>query len=119
MQTDIRSIVLYVSDLGRALQFYQEGLEMKTLSRSDEDHIAVVDAGGAELWLYSGIPDAKWLDYPVCIFNVGDVEEARERVVANGGEITSKLTKDGLGSYYIFKDTEGNSGEIRQPPARK
>ena len=118
MQTSIRSIVIPVQDLDRAVSFY-EGLELKVKSRFDDHNIAVVDAGGAELWILTDVPDAKLPTYPVCIFNVGDVEEARKRVESKGGEITSELTKDGFGSYYIYKDPDGNLGEIRQPPARK
>lgn len=118
MQTSIRSIVIPVKDLGRAIDFY-EGLELKLKSRLDDYGIAVVDAGGAELWLLADVPDAKLTSYPVCIFNVEDVEEAKKRVESNGGEISSELTKDGFGTYYIFKDPDGNLAEIRQPRARK
>lgn len=118
MQTDIRSIVLPVKDLDRASQFYA-ALEMKTKHRFDDDGLAVVDAGGAQLWLITSVPDAKLPEYPVCIFNVSDVEASREIVEGNGGKIVSELTKDGFGSYYIFADPDGNMGEIRQPPARK
>ena len=117
MQTNIRSIVLPVKDLDRAVKFY-EGIDLKIDNRFDDDGIAFVDCGGAQLWLVV-LPDLTPANYPVCIFNIADVEEARQRVESIGGEIISELTKDGMGTYYIYKDPDGNQGEIRQPRAKK
>ena len=117
MQTKLRSVVLPVDDLGRAIEFY-EGLELKTKGRFDDDGVAFIDAGAAQLWLVTTAesPPPK---YPVCIFSIADVEEARQRVESLGGKIVSELHKDGMGSYYMFTDPDGNMSEIRQPPARK
>ena len=116
MQTKLQSLVFTVSDLGRAVEFY-EGLDLKLIGRWDEDGIAFVDVGGAQLWLVA--TEETPPSYPVCIFRVADVEEARQRVEKLGGKIVSELAKDAMGSYYIFADPDGNQAEIRQPPARK
>lgn len=112
----IQSLVFPVTDLGRAVDFFQ-GLEFKLIGRYDEDGVAFIGVGGAQLWLV--VTEETPPTYPVCIFKVDDVEETRQRVVKLGGKIVSELQEDGMGSYYIFADPDGNQAEIRQPPARK
>lgn len=117
METTINATILAVQDLSRAVGFY-EALGLTLKFRSDEHHTAIFDGGGSRLWLVSEVPNVQWANYPVCVFRVKDVEEARKCVESQGGEIVSELSEDPMGPYYIFKDTEGNQSEIRQPPAR-
>ena len=46
----LQSLVFPVTDLGRAVDFFQ-GLEFKLIGRFDEDGVAFIGVGGAQLWL--------------------------------------------------------------------
>ena len=116
MGIQIQSTLLIVEDPGRAVRFY-EGIGLRTTRIVEEENSVLLDAGGSEVWLIG----AEGMDrpvYPACIFAVDDLEASRRLIEEHGGKILGKPKSDVLGSYYLFKDPDGNVLEIRQPPAQ-
>jgi predicted enzyme related to lactoylglutathione lyase len=112
----IQSTLLIVEDPRSAARFY-EGIGLRTIRIVEEENSVLLDAGGSEIWLIG----AEGIDrpvYPACILGVDDLEASRRLIEEQGGKILGNPKSDVLGSYYLFKDPDGNVLEIRQPPAR-
>ena len=119
--TGLRSVLVLADDLERALRFYADAFDLTDVRRSPDTEalsgeLAELNVGGTTVWFYTGLPTRPKAPYPVLILDVDDVEAARQRVEQHGGTLTSDLRSDPLGTYYIFRDTEGNILEIRQRP---
>jgi predicted enzyme related to lactoylglutathione lyase len=119
--TGLRAVLLLADDLDRALRFYAGALGLNEVKRSPDPaalggELGELRVGDATVWFYTGLPDRPKAPYPVLILDVEDIEAAKKRIVQHGGTITSDRRSDPLGSYYIFKDSEGNILEARQRP---
>ena len=54
--------------------------------------------------------------YPSIVIGVGDIEEAMEKINANGGKVLGEPHEiPNFGKYVSFLDTEGNRNSIIQP----
>jgi predicted enzyme related to lactoylglutathione lyase len=119
--TGLRAVLLLADDLDRTLRFYAGAFGLTEVERSPDPaalsgELAELRVGDATVWFYTGLPERPKAPYPVLILDVDDIEAARERIAQHGGTITSDRRSDPLGSYYIFRDTEGNILEARQRP---
>lgn len=115
---EVRSVLVLVDDIDRAVTFYVSAVGLEVVQRFDDPaplsgKLAELRAGGTIIWLYDGLPTRPKAPYPVLIMAVDDLAGARALIEQHGGTITSQLRSDMLGDHYIFTDTEGNILEIR------
>ena len=127
----IDHVVLRVSDVPRALEFYCDVLGCK-IERTKEDIglvqlrsgaalIDLVDIAG-ELGRAGGAPpwaEGRNVDHFALRIEFLDEDEIREHLAAHGvapGEVKSRYGADGEGPSMYITDPDGNGVELKGPP---
>lgn len=84
-------VILYVSDMNRAVRFYQDVLGIAVVAPQHEDYgddfWVVLGTGDCKLCLHGGGAQNRGDDAPKIVFHVDDIHASRERVVSKGIEV--------------------------------
>jgi catechol 2,3-dioxygenase-like lactoylglutathione lyase family enzyme len=127
MQQRVSVITLGVSDLERALAFY-EGLGW-TDARRPDDEIVFFQAGGMVVALWdrrllaeeSALPDPGGFGGIALAHNVGseaEVDEVLAQAIEAGGRVTRPARRLSWGGYSgTFTDPDGHPWEVAHNPA--
>lgn len=102
MKYKFDAVFYYVSDLDRAVRFYEDALEMKVKSR---DFVARFDIDGVLFELVPGQPDGQG-NARLCLA-VDDIEAARRDLAARGVEVSAPERKSN-GLLASLRDPDGN-----------
>lgn len=112
-----------VTDLSRAIKFYEAVFECRLETRTvDGNQMAVfpgsLDQPGISGALACGTSYKPSIDGTRIYFASSNIRAVLERVLKNGGRIEYPVTEIGeLGSVAEFIDSEGNRIALHQPPA--
>ena len=103
-------VLIYVSDVGESVKWYQEILELPVLYQ--DDGFASLGVGGQRLGLHAGgNTDPKTSSTPV--FKVGDYAVAKATLESRGCEFHfENETPNAI--FGSFKDPDGSSLQIMQ-----
>ena len=105
-------VFYWVSDLGRAVDFYQGVLGL-SLARRDADNWAEFDAGGRRFALHSAVDGQ-----PVrpggatAVFSVQDLDRAKAELSARGVEFGHEGDVAGYARFASFADPDGNTIQL-------
>ena len=81
-------VILYVSDMNRAVRFYRDVLGLIPVYPQCDDYSqefwVVLDTGGCKLCLHGGGKQDHGQDSPKIVFQVDDIQQAREELLAQG-----------------------------------
>jgi len=114
----IGQVLVSVSDVDRAVEFYRDALGLRFLFRVPERPMAFFDAGGIRLYL--GVPEKEEFRTAATLyFRVDDIEAAHRELSARGVgfiEAPHLTHDDGQTQLWLafFKDSEGNYHSIMQ-----
>jgi catechol 2,3-dioxygenase-like lactoylglutathione lyase family enzyme len=125
MDWTLEVVVVPVSDLDRAKQFYSEQLGFKvdhdTTFNEDTRILQLTPPGsGCSIVLGKGIVKGEPGSLKGVQLVVSDLEKARAQLIERGvevGEIVRMNEQDG-GSFIFFDDPDGNSWAVQEIKAR-
>ena len=119
--SQIGQVAMNAHDIERAVTFYRDKLGMKHLF-SVPPKMAFFDCDGIMLML--SLPEKPEFDHPgsILYFNVEDIEQAAETLIARGVKFEEKPTfVANMGAYDLwmgfFRDSENNLLAIRSQVA--
>jgi predicted enzyme related to lactoylglutathione lyase len=119
--SQIGQVAMNAHDIERAVTFYRDKLGMKHLF-SVPPKMAFFDCDGIMLML--SLPEKPEFDHPgsILYFNVEDIEQAAETLIARGVQFEDKPTfVANMGAYDLwmgfFRDSENNLLAIRSQVA--
>ena len=119
--SQIGQVAMNAHDIERAVTFYRDKLGMKHLF-SVPPKMAFFDCDGIMLML--SLPEKPEFDHPgsILYFNVEDIEQAAENLIARGVQFEDKPTfVANMGAYDLwmgfFRDSENNLLAIRSQVA--
>ena len=119
--SQIGQVAMNAHDIERAVTFYRDKLGMKHLF-SVPPKMAFFDCDGIMLML--SLPEKPEFDHPgsILYFNVEDIEQAAETLIARGVQFEEKPTfVANMGAYDLwmgfFRDSENNLLAIRSQVA--
>ena len=103
-----------VSDFDRARAFYGKVLQNETQGRSAMDRtrwrsLSPRTSPSVAGHLYPGTPAARGTGSTIHLAVAAPLEEALERVTANGGEVVSPIVTIPAGRFAYCLDPDGNS----------
>ena len=100
----------------RAVKFYTSAFGWKINKWSDQAYW-LIDAGAEkEPGINGAITTRESLKAVTNTIGVGSIEDARAKVRASGGKVTTEIVPiPGIGRFCYCQDTEGNSFGILQP----
>ena len=114
-------VQLSVSNLGKAIEWYEQVLGFKTVERRDDLKFAHVETNVPGLQL--GLGEGGTLKGPGAVvinFSVVDVAAARKQLEARGVVFSGPTTViPGKVALAGFKDPDGNQLRLAGPPPRK
>ena len=128
----IDHVVLRVADLDRALRFYTEALGCKVERRLDELGLVQLRAGAALIDLVpvdsplgkagGGPPaaDGRNVDHVALRIEAFDEAALRAHLVSHGiepGDVATRYGAEGNGPSMYVRDPDGNTVELKGPPA--
>jgi catechol 2,3-dioxygenase-like lactoylglutathione lyase family enzyme len=105
-------VFYWVSDLDRAVAFYEAALGLRLLRR-DADNWAEFDAGGRRFALHSvaeGQPLAP--GGATAVFSVDDLDRAKADLTARGVEFGHEGDVGGYARFASFTDPDGNAVQL-------
>ena len=106
--------VIGVSDMTRAVQFYQQALELEVQQTSP--YWSDLTCGDGNLALQSHRPDPDTVVHTMVIFTVADLDAAIADVEAAGGTLQSRRDDDHAPVLIAHVlDTENNVIQLAQP----
>ena len=111
-------VIVYVSDMQRAVQFYHAtlGIRIRYPSRDDysQEHWVELETGNCSLCLHGGGSSALGADCAKIVFGVSDIRATRQALLVNGvalGEIRSPA----IGVYVCEgQDPDGNPFSLEE-----
>ena len=112
----VGQIHISVSDIDRAVAFYQDILGLKLLFRVEGQPMAFFDCGGVRLYL--GVPsDPKYKANSFLYYRVGDIDATYRRLSSAGVKFLSPphlIHKTPAGELWMtgFQDPDGNYAQI-------
>lgn len=119
--SQIGQVAMNAQDIERAVTFYRDKLGMKHLF-SVPPKMAFFDCDG--IMLMVSLPEKPEFDHPgsILYFNVEDIEQAAEALIARGVQFEEKPTfVANMGAYDLwmgfFRDSENNLLAIRSQVA--
>ncbi|OYW23208.1 MAG: hypothetical protein B7Z55_03755 [Planctomycetales bacterium 12-60-4] len=84
----LMEVILYVSDMNRAVSFYRDVLGIALLFPVVDDYSqefwVVLNTGSCQLCLHGGGTQDRGTDSPKIVFQVDDIHSARETLLAKG-----------------------------------
>lgn len=109
--------IVPITDMRRAVAFYQDVLGMEVKQRFGGLMAIMADKGQARLWLFNaqraGIDWPPRDDHPTFVFFTDDFQRDYRRFEELGIPMRN-LEEDPLGHIVMFQDSEGNLLELRQ-----
>jgi uncharacterized protein len=113
------------ADPQRAKSFYSQafGWQMQQMGEEMGNYIVVTtgdpkEPGGINGGIYGTPPgvSGKEVNAFACVIGVDNIDQARDKVKAAGGELMGeKMDIPGIGTFIRCKDTEGNIFTLLQP----
>ena len=106
-------VYYWVSDMDRAVKFYEDVLGLGLLRR-DSSNWAELDAGGVRLALHGAI-DGRPLEVggATAVFRVDDLEAAKAELEARGAEFDEHVGEvEGFARFASMRDPDGNRVQI-------
>ena len=103
-------------DMDRAVAFYRDALGLG-LKFQDGARWAQFDAGGVNFSISSPEEAAATAAGATVIFEVDDLETAREGLAAHGAEVLDTRDMGGHGRSLTFRDPDGNIVQLFQRAA--
>lgn len=118
----LESIVLRVSNVHKASQWYEQKLGLKTRSFDDEEKLAVLETGsGTTLTLAQLKPEEFAPPFHFCgtypLFRCHDARTCLETLLAQNVH-TDVLHEDELSRRFSFYDPDGNRIEVIETPKK-
>jgi catechol 2,3-dioxygenase-like lactoylglutathione lyase family enzyme len=105
-------VFYWVSDLGRAVDFYQ-GILGLPLLRRDADNWAEFDAGGRRFALHSAAEGQPLLPGgATAVFSVEDLDRAKRELSSRGVEFGHEGDVAGYARFASFNDPDGNPVQL-------
>jgi catechol 2,3-dioxygenase len=105
-------VFYWVSDLGRAVEFYEGVLGLRLLRR-DADNWAEFDAGGRRFALHSAVEgQALTPGGATAVFKVDDLDRAKRELSSRGVEFGHEGDVAGYARFASFDDPDGNPVEL-------
>jgi len=109
----IYDVTLTVSDLTRAIDFYQNTLGLRKQYATDT--YAGFDGGGVQLGLRQGVPPSDPTGTPLIDFQVADIETVYATLKERGVHFSQEPhTAPWGGHIAFFEDPDGNQLELIQ-----
>jgi catechol 2,3-dioxygenase-like lactoylglutathione lyase family enzyme len=105
-------VFYWVSDLDRAVDFYQGVLGL-SLARRDADNWAEFDAGGRRFALHSAVDGQPVLPGgATAVFSVQDLDRAKAELSLRGVEFGHEGDVAGYARFASFADPDGNTIQL-------
>jgi predicted enzyme related to lactoylglutathione lyase len=105
-------VFYWVSDLGRAVNFYHDVLGLRLLRR-DADNWAEFDAGGRRFALHSATEGQPVIPGgATAVFAVEDLDRAKAELARRGVEFGHEGDVGGYARFASFTDPDGNTVQL-------
>jgi catechol 2,3-dioxygenase len=105
-------VFYWVSDLGRAVEFYEGVLGLRLLRR-DADNWAEFDAGGRRFALHSAVEGQTVTPGgATAVFKVDDLDRAKTELSSRGVEFGHEGDVAGYARFASFNDPDGNPVQL-------
>ena len=110
MKLLLHHVLLYVSDMNRALRFYTEALGLSLLSKSEGFSVV----GGEKFWISlhlssKSAKDREGGEAGFLVLKPDNIHLAQEELIKNGVQFTRRIYEAAPGVLVTeFRDTEGN-----------
>jgi catechol 2,3-dioxygenase-like lactoylglutathione lyase family enzyme len=120
--TGLDHVVLRVSDMDRAIEFYEQVLGLHVERRLSEIGLVQLRAGSAMIDLVpqkEGEADGRNMDHYAVQIETMDVEALTahlRRHDIDPGEVRRRYGAEGYGSSIYITDPDGNTVELKGPP---
>jgi glyoxylase I family protein len=117
-------VVLRVSDIDRAIAFYEQVLGLHVERRLSEIGLVQLRAGSAMIDLVpqkEGEAEGRNMDHYAVQVESMDVEALSAHLRSHGvdpGEVRRRYGAEGYGSSIYIADPDGNTVELKGPPER-
>jgi catechol 2,3-dioxygenase-like lactoylglutathione lyase family enzyme len=108
----IQSVFFYVSDMERAIAFYEGLLGLRLLERGDE--WSALDCGGVRVGLHRSDAAPSGASGAVVSFRVADAAAAVERLRAAGANV-GDVHEEPFGLLVHLEDPDGHALRLVQP----
>jgi len=120
--TGLDHVVLRVSDMDRAIEFYEQVLGLHVERRLSEIGLVQLRAGSAMIDLVpqkKGDAAGRNMDHYAVQIETMDVEALTAHLRRHGvdpGEVRRRYGAEGYGSSIYITDPDGNTVELKGPP---
>jgi CreA protein len=113
MLESIDHVYYWVSDMDRAVKFYEEVVGLRLVRRADSNW-AEFDAGPIRLALHGAIEGRPLQPGgATAVFRVDDLDEARSALETRGAEFEEHVGEvEGFARFASFRDPDGNALQI-------
>lgn len=118
-------VVVYVTDMDRALRFYTEVLGCVTERRAESIGLVQLRAGASLIDLLPTKPGSaaggRNMDHLAVRIEPFDEPSLRDHLARHGveaGEVVSRYGAEGSGPSLYIDDPDGNTIELKGPPER-
>ena len=112
----VAAVWVPVTDMRRALEFYEDALELSVTERDDD--WSALDANGVMVGLNGSPEETPQGDGGALIAfqPEGELEDEVERLKARGVEFADGISEHPWGRIVPFKDPDGNDLQLYAPP---
>jgi predicted enzyme related to lactoylglutathione lyase len=112
----VAAVWVPVTDMRRALEFYEDTLELEVSERDDD--WSALDANGIMIGLNGSAEETPHGDGGALIAfqPEGELEDAVERLRSRGVEFADGISEHPWGRIVPFKDPDGNDLQLYAPP---
>lgn len=108
----ISEVILYVEDMEEMLEFYTQVLGLDIESGAAEHGFVAFDTDGCQLCLHSGRTGEVGQYAPKVVFQVADLEAARETLIEHGVHVGETRSPTPETTVCDATDPEGNKFSI-------
>ncbi|MBV9258963.1 MAG: VOC family protein [Ktedonobacteraceae bacterium] len=122
MQMKLELVIVPVSDVDRAKAFYTEKIgfhaDFDQRPRNDLRFVQLTPPGSAcSIAIGVGLTTMQPGSLQGLLMVVSDVKAVREELIKRGADV-SEIDAQPWGSFVYFRDPDGNSWSLQQPPNR-
>ncbi|MBV9615887.1 MAG: VOC family protein [Ktedonobacteraceae bacterium] len=122
MQMKLELVIVPVSDVDRAKAFYTEKIgfhaDFDQRPRNDLRFVQLTPPGSAcSIAIGVGLTTMQPGSLQGLLMVVSDVKAVREELIKRGADV-SEIDVQPWGSFVYFRDPDGNSWSLQQPPNR-
>lgn len=116
MVNGIATVWVPVTDMDRAVTYYQDVLGLSVRSRSDD--WSELETDGLVIGLNARESAQPATGGAVISFQpTGSIEDERDELTSRGGELTGEVSEHPWGRILPFQDSEGNDLQLYTPPS--